>query len=113
MSNTDPSKEKTYSEQRIINIDKLEVEYNKTLESYLKNYEHYLMNKSRLINDSPKLANKYKYHILEDNQKLLGIIRSLYNNIKNTDYIAITIIYLISALIWFVFSWVASHNCCF
>ena len=85
MSNTDPSKEKTYSEQRIINIDKLEVEYNKTLESYLKNYEHYLMNKSRLINDSPKLANKYKYHILEDNQKLLGIIRSLYNNIKNTD----------------------------
>ena len=85
MSKTDPNKENSYSEQRIINIDKLGAEYNRTLDSYLKNYENYLLNKSRLINDSPKLANKYKYLILQDNQKLLEMIRALYDNIKYTD----------------------------
>ena len=64
---------------------KLGAEYNRTLDSYLKNYENYLLNKSRLINDSPKLANKYKYLILQDNQKLLEMIRALYDNIKYTD----------------------------
>ena len=77
--------ENTYSEQRIINVDKLEGVYNETLTSYLDNYENYLKNKSKLIDDTPKLARKYRYRILKDNHKLLTIIRTLYNNIKHTD----------------------------
>ena len=79
------SVENTYSDQRIINVDKLEGVYNEILTSYLDNYEQYLKNKSKLINDTPELAQKYRYRILKDNHKLLTIIRALYNNIKHTD----------------------------
>ena len=82
---SDASENNTYSEQRNINIDKLEEQYNETLTSYLDNYENYLKNKSKLINDTPTLARKYRTRVLSDNQKLLTIIRSLYNNIKHTD----------------------------
>ena len=82
---SETSENNTYSEQRNINIDKLEEEYNTILTSYLDNYENYLKNKSKLINDTPTLARKYKNRVLNNNQKLLTIVRSLYNNIKYTD----------------------------
>ena len=72
----------TYSDQRVINMDKLEGPYNTTLDSYLRNYELYLKNKSSLLNDSPSLSKKYKQRILNDNLKLLRIIKQLYANIK-------------------------------
>jgi len=71
-----------YSDQRILNVNKLERLYNTRLESYLHNYELYLKNKSQILNDSPNLSKKYKSLILHDNQKLLGIIKQLHNNIK-------------------------------
>ena len=75
----------TYAEQRAININKLEGQYNQELDSYIQNYENYLKNKSKLINDSPELAAKDKEQILKANDKLLEIIRNLYENIKNAD----------------------------
>jgi len=75
----------TYTEQRAININKLESQYNQELDSYIQNYENYLKNKSKLINNAPEIAAKDKELILESNDKLLEIIRKLYENIKNAD----------------------------
>ena len=76
----------TYSEQRSINIHKLENLYNKELDSYIQNYENYLTNKSKLLNNLPELAAKNKAELLKDNEQLLVIIRKLYENIKSDDH---------------------------
>tara|TARA_Y100001970_G_scaffold205189_1_gene249877 strand:+ start:2866 stop:3366 length:501 start_codon:yes stop_codon:yes gene_type:complete len=85
MNDSNNQADNTYSEQRFINIRDLEQEYNATLDSYLNNYEHYLKNKSQFIFDTPSAADEYKSLALQDNQKLLMIIRALYNNIRDTD----------------------------
>ena len=75
----------SYSEQRTVNLNKLEQIYNNTLDLYLTNYENYLKNKSKLLNDSPRLAKQNKLNILKTNQKLLNIISKLYTNVKKSD----------------------------
>ena len=75
----------SYSEQRTVNLNKLEQIYNNTLDLYLTNYENYLKNKSKLLNDSPRLAKQNKLNILKTNQKLLNIINKLYTNVKKSD----------------------------
>ena len=85
MSNTNSQRDNTYSEQRIINIEQLELQYNEILNSYLNNYENYLKNKSELINDDQTLAKEYRLKVLQDNYKLLTIIRTIHKDIVNTE----------------------------
>lgn len=76
----------TYSKQRAQNLAQLEEKYNKTLEEYLEYYETYLMYKSKHVNNEPELAeNEYKQNVLDTNNKLLEIIKDIYDSIEESD----------------------------
>ena len=76
----------TYSKQRAQNLSQLEEKYNTTLEEYLEYYETYLMYKSKHVNNEPELAdNEYKQNVLDTNNKLLEIIKEIYDSIEKSD----------------------------